>query len=129
MEAIEKTFTPNLEAVWLSKRVVEYAAKWMADEQGICWVEHVEFGRVLSETTGTPYYQRGGLNAAGKLLEDHPAATALIASIASNAEGRNMQAWNKNLVISRRQRARSGSSSSAELTATAKKPTKLSARS
>jgi intein/homing endonuclease len=99
-EAIEKTFTPNLEAVWLSKRVIEYAAKWMAEEQGICWVEHVEFGRVLSETTGIPYYQRGGLNAAGKPLEDHPPATALIASIASNAEGRNLQAWNKNLVVS-----------------------------
>jgi len=99
-ETLEKTFTPNVEAVWLSKRVVETAAKWMADEQGICWVEHVEFGRVLSETTGIPYYQRGGLNAAKKPLEDHPPGTALIASIASNAEGRNLQAWNKNLIVS-----------------------------
>lgn len=99
-EVVEKTFVPNLEAVWLSKRVVEFAGKWLASEQGICWVEHVEFGRVLSETTGIPYYQRGGLNAAKKPLEDHPPATALIASIASNAEGRNLQAWNKNLIVS-----------------------------
>jgi len=99
-QKIEATFTPNLEAVWRSKRVVDFACKWMTEEKGIVWVEHTEFGRVLSQTSGIPYYQRGGVNAAGRPIEEHPVGTPLIASIASNAEGRNLQAWSTNLVIS-----------------------------
>lgn len=99
-QEIEPTFSPNVEAVWLSRKTVEYAAQWMAEEKGICWVEHTEFGRVLSETSGVAYYQKKGLNALGHSLEDHPVGTPLIASMASNAEGRNLQAWSSNLIVS-----------------------------
>lgn len=99
-EAVEPTFTPKTEAVWRSDKVIQAAAKWMEEEKGIVWVEHQEFGKRLSQVTGVPYYQRGGVNQAGKPIEDHPPGTTLIASIASNAEGRNLQAWNTNLVVS-----------------------------
>ncbi|MGL4258019.1 MAG: LAGLIDADG family homing endonuclease [Microbacterium sp.] len=99
-QAMEPTFKPHTEAVWRSNAVIEAARQWMETEKGIVWVEHTEFGRRLSETTGIPYYQKGGLNAAGKPIEDHPPKTPLIASIASNAEGRNLQAWNTNLITS-----------------------------
>lgn len=97
---IRVTFTPETEAVWLSDVQLKAAAKWMQEEKGICWVEHIEFGRKLSELTGVPYYWRGGVNAAGKPIEDHPPGTPLIASIASNSEGRNLQAWFSNYITS-----------------------------
>jgi len=97
---IRTTFKPETEAVWLSEVQLKAAAKWMSEEKGICWVEHIEFGRKLSELTGVPYYWRGGVNAQGKPIEDHPPGTPLIASIASNSEGRNLQAWSTNYITS-----------------------------
>lgn len=99
-QTIEPTFTPKVEAVWISRKMIDFATKWMAEEKGIVWVEHTEFGRVLSETSGVAYYQKKGQNALGQFLEDHPVGTPLIASIASNAEGRNLQAWSSNLITS-----------------------------
>lgn len=99
-EEIEPSFSPHTEAVWRSDAVIRAAEKWMKEEKGIVWVEHQEFGKRLSQVTGVPYYQRGGVNQQGKPVEDHPPGTPLIASIASNAEGRNLQAWSTNLVIS-----------------------------
>jgi intein/homing endonuclease len=96
----EPTFTPNQEAVWLSHDSLDHAARWMDEEKGICWVEHVEYGRELAARTGIAYYQRAGLNEKKQLIDDHPKGTPLIASIASNAEGRNLQAWSTNLVTS-----------------------------
>jgi hypothetical protein len=86
-------------------RLVSVGAKlwrigWMDEEKGICWVEHVEYGRELAARTGIAYYQRAGLNEKKQLIDDHPKGTPLIASIASNAEGRNLQAWSTNLVTS-----------------------------
>lgn len=99
-QQIEPSFKPNTEAVWRSSKVLEFCQEWMRTEKGIVWVEHTEFGRRLSEVSGIPYYQKGGLNAVGKPIEDHPPGTTLIASIASNAEGRNLQAWDNNLITS-----------------------------
>jgi hypothetical protein len=98
--AIRDSYKPQTEAVWVSTRVLEYAAAWAEREKGIVWVEHVEFGHELSRLSGLPFYWRQGQNAQGKPIEDHPPGEPLIASIASNAEGRNLQAWNQNLVVS-----------------------------
>jgi hypothetical protein len=56
--------------------------------------------RGSSGPTGIPYYGRKGLDAAGHSIEDHPADKPLIASIAANAEGRNLQRFNRNLIVS-----------------------------
>lgn len=101
------SFTPKTEAVWLSDALLQKAASWLQNKPewrggggGICWVEHVEFGHRLSEMTGIPYYWRGGVDAKGRPIEDHPPGTPMIASIASNAEGRNLQAWSTNYIVS-----------------------------
>ena len=98
--AIRDTFKINTEAVWLSDKALRAAEKWMREEKGICWVEHVEFGHMLAKISGVPFYWRGGQNAYGRPIEAHPPGTSLIASIASNHEGRNLQAWSKNLITS-----------------------------
>lgn len=95
---VRDTFTPNVEAVWLDESVVHYAADWMEREKGICWVEHKCVGEKLQEF-GFDYYGAQGRNAAGRLIDDHPRGQPLVASIKSSGEGRNLQAWNRNLVL------------------------------
>jgi hypothetical protein len=98
--AMEPLYTPQTEAVWVSTAVLERAAAWAKEEKGIVWVEHTEFGRELERLSGLPFYWRQGRNKDGRPIEDHPPGEPLIASIASNAEGRNLQAWNTNLIVS-----------------------------
>lgn len=107
--AVKPIYTPQTEAVWLDDTVLTFCAAWMrgearevdkADQGGVVWVEHTEFGYELARRTGVPYYHRGGQNDAGVPIERHPPGKPLIASIASNSEGRNMQAWNRALVVS-----------------------------
>lgn len=98
--AVKDLFTPNTEAVWVTTRVLERAIEWAHAEKGIIWVEHTEFGHALSRMSNIPFYWRQGKNAQGKAIEDHPAGEPMIASIASNAEGRNLQSWNTNLITS-----------------------------
>lgn len=97
------------EAVWLDAEVLKFCERWLfgkdthvpkSTQGGIVWVEHTEFGRMLSKRTGVPYYQQGGQDPKGNNIEDHPAELPLIASIDSNATGRNLQKWNTNLVVS-----------------------------
>lgn len=98
---VEKTFIPNTECVWLDDSVVQYASEWAKKAPGIIWCEHVEFARRLAERANIDYYGRGGVSErTGRPIESHPANGAMIASIASNSEGRNLQAWSRNLIIS-----------------------------
>jgi hypothetical protein len=50
--------------------------------------------------TGLPYFANGGKDKTGRPIEDADPKKSLLASIASNAEGRNLQGWNKALVTS-----------------------------
>lgn len=103
---IKDTFQPNTEAVWLTTEVLDFCHQWaLGEEEGrkrkpIIWVEHTAFGRELARRTGWSFYWRQGQDAKGRAIEDHPPGEPLIASIASNSEGRNLQAWCDNLVVS-----------------------------
>ena len=100
----------NKEAVWIDPTVLDFAARWMRkeasevpreDQGGIVWVEHTEFGQELARRTGIPFYGEAGYEQTGKTyIEAHPAGQPLIASIGSNGEGRNLQAWSRNLIVS-----------------------------
>lgn len=98
--AVRDSFSINTEAVWLSDGVLKTAVKWMKEERGICWVEHTEFGHELERRSGVPFYWRQGQDKKGRPIEDHPPGTPMIASIAANGEGRNLQAWSTNFVVS-----------------------------
>ncbi len=99
-QAVKDTFIPNTECVWLDDTVIETAAQW-ATEPGIIWCEHVEFARAVAERAKIEYYGRGGLSeTTGCMIEQAPTLRAIVASIASNSEGRNLQAWNRNLIVS-----------------------------
>jgi hypothetical protein len=99
-KAVRDTFTPNSVPVWFDDSVLQYAAKWMTDHPGIVWVEHRAFGHKLSEMTGAPYYSDGGCDELLRPIEEADVTKPIIASIASNAEGRNLQGWHENLIVS-----------------------------
>ncbi|MBW2672100.1 MAG: hypothetical protein JRD89_01625 [Deltaproteobacteria bacterium] len=98
-KSIRDSFKPNSVPVWEAESVVNAAADWLnsGDSPGICWVEHTAFGVKLAEKTGLPYFRQGG-QANGVAIED--ATGPIIASIASNSEGRNLQGWARNLLTS-----------------------------
>ena len=57
------------------------------------------FGRKrLPRKTNLSYYGRKGLDAQGRDIEQHSPKESLIASIESVGEGRNLQAWSRNLI-------------------------------
>jgi hypothetical protein len=101
--AIRKSYEYEVVPEWLDDGALNFCATWLdGNERGICWVEHTWFGKRLSEITGLPYFGEGGKVHAGPArgvgIED--ARGPIIASIASNSEGRNLQAWDRNLIIS-----------------------------
>jgi len=96
--AIEPTFTPKLKAVWHDDIALKVCEKWMKENTGIVWCEHTWFAEELSRRTGRPYFGRQGLDKRGTYIEK--AEGTIIASIAANSTGRNLQKWSKALVTS-----------------------------
>jgi hypothetical protein len=96
----EPTFTPNKVPVWIDDSVIDLAASWTMKHTGIVWCYHVAFAERLAKKTGLSYYHGGGLDDRGRYIEDHPQDEPLIASVASNRDGKNLQKWHRNLSVS-----------------------------
>ena len=84
--------------VWLSDQPLISAALRVT-HPAIVWVEHIATGRKLREITGWPYFHRLGISDDGRRIDDADGTTPIIASITANAEGRNLQRFHHNLVI------------------------------
>lgn len=95
--AIRDSYTPNTVAEWLDDTCLKWVWDWALNNRGIIWVNEVAFGERLSELTGLPYYGSKG-QYRGRMIEDEK--HTCIASIAANSEGRNLQQFNVNLVVS-----------------------------
>lgn len=65
----------------------------------LVWVEHVAVGEKLAEITGWTYYRQRGLSSDGRFVDDDPGNEPIILSIASNCEGRNLQTWSRNYIV------------------------------
>lgn len=97
-KALEPTFKINQKAIWHDDSALELCAKWLHKEKGICWVQHTFFGRELARRTGLSYFGQNGLDDKGANILD--AKGPIIASIAANGTGKNLQRWHKNLIAS-----------------------------
>ncbi len=98
-KAIQPTFNVNSQPRWHDFSAVELAVKWLKEHpNGICWSEHKFFSDELARRSGCLYFGNGGLAASGQRIED--ARGAIIASIAANGTGRNLQRWDSNLITS-----------------------------
>lgn len=98
--AVEKSFEPQTVPVWFDDGALRFAVEWAREKRGIVWVEHTCVGERLEDDYGLAYYGEEGFTRGGAYIEDHPSGEPLVASIHSNREGRNLQAWSTNLIMS-----------------------------
>jgi hypothetical protein len=98
---------PPVEAVWLDDFFIKDVGLWVAKQQqraavsdggAIVWTVHAEVGKQLSERLRLPYYGEGRA-AAEALTVAHPRnAPVIICSQLAHGTGRNLQAYDANLV-------------------------------
>lgn len=96
-KALKPTFKLEQEAVWIDGYVIEAAAAWLAEAQGIVFCEHIEFAEILSDLTGIPYFGEHATNKQCGHLEQYGGKPA-IASLQSCHKIWNLQAWNRGLI-------------------------------
>jgi len=100
--AVKDRFTPNSVPVWLSGSVIQAAREWLLDDAegpGLVWCGNTAFGRALSAATGVPYYGAKGLTDAGDMIDTQDGSESAVLSLGANMRGRNLQRFNRNLVI------------------------------
>lgn len=87
---------PPTTAVWISDYLVKDAIAWAKDAgEGLIWFSDVPLGKAIAEAGGFPYYGEG--TDAG---ETNPKESPIVVvSAFAQAEGKNLQAWSKNLVL------------------------------
>ena len=94
-EDIQPEYSYTLRAEWFDLSIMREAVAW-AQCGGIVWVGDQTVGSAL-DTLGLPYYGAQGLRGSDRI---DWARGGIAASIAANSEGRNLQAWCRNLVLS-----------------------------
>ena len=96
--AIRGSYKINTVAEWVDDTVLRYCLDWISKNgPGIVWTEHRALGTRLAQMLGTGFCSNGGLDANGTMIEDYAGKT-VVASIAANSEGRNLQAWSRALI-------------------------------
>ena len=98
--AVEPTFKPNVVHDWHSPQVLDAICAWARESPGIVWISHRAVAIALA-ARGLPCYLNDGVDSrTGRVIESHdPREGSIVASIASNATGRNLQAWSRALVV------------------------------
>lgn len=101
---VRDSFKPKTVPVWFDDGAIDAAVSWSKGGPGIIWTEHTAFAERLSQVSGLPYYGKEGRDSKGRPIpefgEPGCGEGVVIASTAANAEGRNLQAWYRNLVVS-----------------------------
>jgi len=87
------TFKPNTIAEWIDSFAVDASFHWLSADGGICWHEHQAFGQALAKKQ-IPVFGAGDNS-----IIDTP-HKAIAASIAAHSEGKNLQRFSRNLVVS-----------------------------
>lgn len=88
-QRVRDSFRPNTVAVWVDDDVV---TQLIERTREVLFVEHIAVGQRIAQRTGWPYYHSQGLAADGSFIDDHRDGP-MVASIAANATGRNLQRW------------------------------------
>jgi hypothetical protein len=96
---IKDTFKPNPVAEWLDDFALRACGQWLnqsvwkENDKRIVWVEHRAFGEALAKR-GWDYFGAGD----NRILDTQQ--TAIVASIAAHGEGKNLERFSKNLIVS-----------------------------
>lgn len=88
-KAIQSSFKPVTEPVWLDDQTLTWAAGWLEDQKGICWILHRAFGERLSSISGVPYFAQDGRSQNGIVIDqwDGPAIAGSGCSKGFNLQG------------------------------------------
>jgi hypothetical protein len=98
--AVRNDFKPETKAVWWDDAALKEGAAWLAaNERGLLWSGHIEFGEKLSETTGIPYFREGASTAKGVHIYDHKGVGPAIVSMFTCHEGLDLEWWNANVLF------------------------------
>ncbi len=99
---IRPSFTPNSVPEWVDDTAINWVKKWAETNNGIIWTGQRAFAERLHKETGFRYFFAGGADAKGRIDETSASKDGcIIASIASNGEGLNLQkGWDTNLLTS-----------------------------
>lgn len=100
-QAVEPSFDPVTEAVWICDDALNRAAVWLEQHPGgLCWVHHGAFGRRLSQVTGIPYFSQLGRADGGRgvAIDEYSPALSAIVSLSSCSRGFNLQARYQSLI-------------------------------
>lgn len=98
-KTVEKTFKPNTVEHWIDTEVLEKLIK-RTPPKSLVWVDRHAVGRKLAELTGWPFHHAGGRDDNGRYIEDLQGEQTAILSVMANLEGRNLQKWSSNVVVS-----------------------------
>ena len=87
-KAIRRDFKPETMVVWLDPGPLKVCVDWLKGG-GIAFTQHNQFGEALAQLAGVPYFGAGGVDSAGRSIEDFQ-GKACVASMFANGEGRNL---------------------------------------
>lgn len=100
-QTVKTLFKPNNVPVWVDTSVLEQVLKRVGTKHPtLIWVEQVATGEKLAEISGLPFFSRGGKDEKGRHIQAIGGKETVIISIPSNHKGRNLQAWNRNQIVS-----------------------------
>lgn len=94
--AVRDEYKPVTEPVWLDDFLVRHAAACAQKQPSLVWVEHDAVGRKLAEVSGLRYFGQGATQAS--ILAE--SGKSVILSGHSHREGKNLQDWSHNIVVS-----------------------------
>jgi len=99
-ERVKDRPEPPVEAVWIDKFLVDYAIQWCVDradakENGIVWFEHRAIEDALRATGKLRVFGAGQDAELGVCV-----APIIACSIAAHGTGKNLQRWNRGLILS-----------------------------
>lgn len=97
---IKDSFVPNNVPVWVDTSVLEQVLARLSKESTLIWTEQVATGEKLAELSKLPFFSRKGKDKKGRVIDSLKDAETAIVSIPSNHQGRNLQAWNHNMIVS-----------------------------
>lgn len=97
-DAVRHSYNGESVPVWVSDDAIGRVVQLVGSDPVVVWVEQIAVGNYLAELTGWPYYHKLGRDRSGRFIDDHGDGP-MIASIASNHEGRNLQRWNRAVVL------------------------------
>ena len=99
-KCVENTHEHDVVPVWVDDRMIRFVDDWRKEHTGIIWVSEVALGERIQTDLGLPYFHELGRCGKKPIEAADPKDGCIVASVGSNAEGRNLQRWNDNLIIS-----------------------------